>query len=283
MRIVVMGSGTSYGVPNVGCDCPVCSSEDPRDKRMRSSVYIEGDAGERVLIDAGPEFRLQAVRAGIKRLDGIFLTHAHADHIHGLDDVRPLSRNNPLPIYGNEPTIKEMKERFSYIWSETQVGGGKPRLTPQVVGAFETVKTGNLAFTPIPVKHGILDIFGWEIRENTPAGNPGADGRSFLYLTDVSDIPPAASERLKKESSGRYRIIIIGGLRIKPHETHFNFTQAIEAAVGLGAEEIYITHICHNSLNSEIEEFCRNFRETRQISAKIHPAWDGLELVLRGD
>ena len=280
MRIVVLGSGTSHGIPVVGCDCPVCRSEDTRDKRMRASVYIEGTGGERALIDAGPEFRLQAIKTGIKRLDGIFLTHAHADHTHGLDDVRPLSWNNPLPVYGNEATIREMKERFSYIWLETQAGGGKPKLTPQVVSAFEPAKTGTLVFTPVPVKHGILDIFGWEVRENTLSGHPEAAGQSFLYLTDVSNIAPATCEQLKKSRIGQHRIIIIGGLRMKPHETHFSFGQAIEAALGLGAEEIYLTHICHDCFYREIEEFCRNFSETRHISAKIHPAWDGLELVL---
>ena len=137
MKITVLGSGTSHGIPAVACSCPVCTSDDGRDKRMRSSVYIEGEGGERVLIDAGPEFWLQAVRAGIKRLDAIFLTHSHADHIHGLDDVRPLSREKPIPVYGNEQTIEEMKERFSYIfgtkWGAAQKGGGKPRLEPQIV------------------------------------------------------------------------------------------------------------------------------------------------------
>ena len=288
MKITVLGSGTSHGIPVVGCRCPVCTSDDPRDKRMRSAVYIEGPSGETALIDAGPEFRLQAVRAGITHLDGIFLTHAHADHLHGLDDVRPLSKEKPIPIYGNQQTILEMEERFSYIWRETQQGGGKPRLSPQVIEG--PVRIGGLTFTPVPVKHGALDIFGWEVEEepfpeDTPGqpksdGPPEAAGRSFLYLTDTSAIPPSTLARLNGESL-QSRIIIIGGLRVRPHETHFSFGQALEASLDLGATEVYLTHICHDHCHTEIEEFCRNFRESRGLSeTEIHPAQDGLEITL---
>ena len=275
MKIIVLGSGTSHGVPVVGCSCPVCTSPDPRDKRMRTSVYIEGSGGERALIDAGPEFRLQAVKAGINRLDGIFLTHAHADHTHGLDDIRPLCRDRAIPVYGNESTIAEMKERFSYIWAVTQLGGGKPRLTPTVVDASaspEPVKIGGLTFTPAPVKHGILDILGWEV-EN--------DGKSFLYLTDVSAIPPAVQERLTGEKSRQFRVVVIGGLRIRPHETHFSFEQALNAAAGIGARAVYLTHLCHDHSHIEIEEFCRNFKKNHGLEeTEIHPAQDGLEINL---
>ena len=280
MKIVVLGSGTSYGIPEIGCNCPVCTSEDPRDKRMRTAVYIEGSGGERALIDAGPEFRLQAVRAGINRLDGIFLTHAHADHIHGLDDVRSLSRNNPLPVYGNERTIAEMEERFSYIWVETQPGGGKPRLTPLVVSPTEPVKIGGLTFTPVPVKHGILDILGWEVRENTQEGTG-----NFLYLTDTSAILPAVQAQLRGRDP-QNRVIVIGGLRVRPHETHFNFEQALNTALDLGARAIYLTHICHEHFHTEIEEFCLEFKKNQRLSdpsiekMEIHPACDGLEFTL---
>ena len=278
MRVMVLGSGTSHGIPAVGCSCPVCTSDDERDKRMRSSIYIEGEGGEKALIDAGPEFRLQALRAGIKGLDAIFLTHSHADHIHGLDDVRPLSREKPIPVYGNEQTIEEMKERFSYIfgtkWGTAQMGGGKPRLSPRVVD--KPVRVGGLEFTPVPVKHGVLDILGWEVR---------ATSKSFLYLTDTSAIPPSSVQRLRAGSTRR--VIIIGGLRMRPHETHFSFEEALNASLGLGAaKEVYLTHICHAHSHTEIEEFCRNFTENHRTTVpgieemEIHPAWDGLELKL---
>ena len=267
MKVTILGTGTSHGIPVVGCNCPVCTSHDFRDRRMRTSVYIEGPGGEKALIDAGPEFRLQAIKAGISGLDGIFLTHAHADHVHGLDDIRPLCRDKAIPVYGNEKTITEIRERFSYIWKDTQLGGGKPRLTPIVVE--QPVKIGNLCFTPIPVKHGVLDILGWEI------------GESLLYLTDASGIPASVGEHLSGNESRRSRVIIIGGLRVHPHETHFNFEQALDAALGLGAKAIYLTHICHEHSHADIEEFCRNFRKNHRLEeTEIHPAQDGLEINL---
>lgn len=286
MKITVLGSGTSHGIPVAGCSCPVCVSEDSRDKRMRASIYIEGAGGGNshpaaaALIDAGPEFRLQAIRAGITSLDAIFLTHAHADHVHGLDDVRPFTRDKTLPVYGNEKTIAEMKERFSYVWTETQMGGGKPKLLPVVVDG--PVQTGSLVFTPVPVKHGVLDILGWEVQEVSPPY--GGPGKSFLYLTDTSAIPAPALERLQNSSNSR--IIIIGGLRARPHETHFSFEEAMNAALGLGAEKIYLTHICHSHFHAEIEEICFEFMKNKRISSKdfekteIHPAYDGLEIDL---
>jgi len=243
---------------------------------MRSSIYIEGRAGETVLIDAGPEFRLQALRAGIRRLDAIFLTHAHADHVHGLDDVRPLTRDRSIPVYGNTETIGELKERFSYVWKETQRGGGKPRLSPLVIE--EPVRIGSLAFTPIPVKHGILDILGWEVEEDT--------AKSFLYLTDTSAIPPASLRLLHREAAPMPQIIIIGGLRVKPHETHFCFDQALNTACDLGAEKIYLTHICHDHAHEEIDEICQKFMEKMHFQdqksnmIECHPAQDGLELTI---
>ena len=291
MKIIVLGSGTSHGIPVAGCSCPVCTSNDERDKRMRSSVYIEGQDGERVLIDAGPEFRLQAIRAGISRLDGILLTHSHADHLHGLDDLRPFSCAKPIPVYGNAETISEMKERFSYIFKITQNGGGKPKLIPNI--ADETIHIGGLTITPVPVKHGELDILGWEISETTVKETQTQENvsRSFLYLTDVSEIPPASITQLSNRNSDMARIIIIGSLRMRPHETHFSFDEALAAALALGPSAVYLTHICHNHSHGEIEEICRAFREKHQTLPKqaladniekidIHPAQDGLELIL---
>jgi len=128
VKLRFLGSGTSHGVPVVGCSCPVCTSNDPRDSRYRTSVIVEGDHGEVLLIDAGPEFRLQALRARLTRLDAILVTHAHADHIHGLDDVRPLTRGKPLPVYASAPDLQEIRDRFAYAFREGQLGGGKPRL-----------------------------------------------------------------------------------------------------------------------------------------------------------
>jgi phosphoribosyl 1,2-cyclic phosphate phosphodiesterase len=291
MKLTILGSGTSHGVPMLGCDCAVCRSTDSRDQRFRSSLYIQGAGGERVVIDTGPEFRLQALRAGIRRLDAVFLTHSHADHIHGADDLRPLSRDGPLPIYGNQETIGEFRERFSYVFKETQRGGGKPQLRPIVV--LEPVAIGGLLFSPLPVLHGALSILGWRIDEITgnngdnTAGNSANGGDNdaggvpsetpgAVYLTDTSEIPGPSWPLI-----GSPEVLIIGGLRARPHSTHFNFEQALGAATKIGARRNFLTHICHDYHHREIEEYCRNYQEEHKIQGpSMGPAYDGLELSL---
>ncbi|MDR2662212.1 MAG: MBL fold metallo-hydrolase [Treponema sp.] len=284
MEITVLGSGTSQGVPVIGCSCPVCTSADSRDRRMRSSLYIKGAAGERAVIDTGPEFRLQALGAGLGGLDAVFLTHAHADHVHGLDDIRPLSREKPIPVYGNRQTITEFRERFAYIFKTTQQGGGKPQIDAIPVNG--PVRLGNLVFTPIPVKHGNLDILGWKLEEapgtqRAPATGPqtpaAPGGQAALYVTDCTGIPQSSydliADRRPPETA------IIGGLRVRPHETHFSFEQALRAGLRTGARRVYITHICHDHTHRQIEEYCREFtRKNGPAGITMGPAWDGLKV-----
>jgi phosphoribosyl 1,2-cyclic phosphate phosphodiesterase len=277
MKLIVLGSGTSDGVPVIGCGCPVCRSLDGLNKRTRASLYIMGKGGERLIIDTGPEFRFQALRAGITRLDAVLLTHAHADHLHGLDDVRPLCREIPLPLYANDPTLAEMRGRFSYIFAETQRGGGKPRIMP--LPAREPFRIGCLTISPVPVKHGDLDILGWKISE----GNGGetiiggeAPAHAAVYLTDTSSIPAASLELIRRPD-----ILIIGSLRERPHATHFSFNEALSAASDMEARRVYLTHISHNHLHGEIEDYCRLFQGNRNlIDTPMAPAYDGLELDL---
>jgi phosphoribosyl 1,2-cyclic phosphate phosphodiesterase len=265
MKLVILGSGTSHGIPVLGCDCPVCRSPDPRDQRMRASLFVEGGAGEAAVIDTGPEFRLQAIQAGIRRLDAVFLTHGHADHLHGLDDVRPLTREKPLPVYGNRATLGELKERFAYVFRETQRGGGKPRLI--LAEAEAPVSLGGLRFTPLPVKHGGLDILGWRI---------DGEGRTAVYLTDISEIPPAA-----RKTTGRPEVLIIDGLRTRPHETHLTFEQALTEAAALGARRVFLTHICHDYTHREINAYCQDFIKKRGLSGiSMEAAWDSLTIFL---
>jgi phosphoribosyl 1,2-cyclic phosphate phosphodiesterase len=274
MKLFVLGSGTSHGIPVVGCGCPVCRSKDPKDKRTRTSLYIEGNDRERVVIDTGPEFRLQAIRAGITRLDAVLLTHAHADHVHGLDDVRPLSVERPLPVYGNRSTIEEVRERFAYVFRETQQGGGKPRI---VLGeASRPLAIGSLLFTPIPVKHGEIDILGWRI-DGKDGTEPAAGSRGAVYLTDTSAIPAKSRPLI-----GSPQVLIIGGLRMRPHATHFSFREALDAGVELGARRVFLTHICHDYTHREINRYCRDFAAARGLEdVSMEAAWDGMELDVK--
>lgn len=257
MRLRFLGTGTSHGVPVVGCHCPVCASSDPRDARYRSSIVVE-DGETRVLVDSGPEFRLQAIRAGLDRVDALMLTHAHADHVHGLDDLRPLSRRAPIPVYGNRETLAELRERFAYAFGETlQEGGGKPRFDLREIPP-EGVEIGSLRVLPLPVSHGLLPILGFRIGP-------------LAYLTDCSGIPDGTRDALRD-----IRVLVIDGLRKRPHPTHFSLDQAARQAMELGVKEAYITHICHDHSHEELESWARSL--PGPCSMRI--AYDGLTIEL---
>jgi phosphoribosyl 1,2-cyclic phosphate phosphodiesterase len=255
MRVLFLGSGTSFGVPVVGCPCPVCSSPDPRDRRNRASILIEAE-GTTVVVDAGPEFRLQTLRAGVSRLDALLLTHAHADHINGLDDVRPLTTERVLPVYGNAETLAETRERFAYIFRETQVGGGKPRIELRL--AEGPLEVGGLVFVPVPVLHGKLPILGWRTGK-------------FAYITDCSELPPPSLSLLEGVET-----LVVNGLRREPHATHFSLGQGIAAARRIGARRTWLTHMNHETSHAELEDYCE--REGADVGAR--PAWDSLELEI---
>ncbi|MDR0408896.1 MAG: MBL fold metallo-hydrolase [Spirochaetaceae bacterium] len=243
---------------------------------MRASLYIKGDKGERIVIDTGPEFRLQALRAGIKYIDFVLLTHSHADHIHGLDDLRPLSRIKPVPVYGSVQTIEDVRERFAYIWRKTQEGGGKPRLDLRAVSA--PFSFDNFTITPIPVKHGDMDVFGWKIRENIA---PHADGAftEAAYITDCNFISEMSIALLKDISC-----LIIGAPRAAPHPTHFSFGEALETIKRINSpllRQVFLTHLTDDYFHDEIREYCDSWREKNDIAEiSISPAFDCMEISL---
>jgi phosphoribosyl 1,2-cyclic phosphate phosphodiesterase len=236
MIVTFLGTGTSTGVPVVGCRCRVCTSPDPRDQRLRQSVKIEAN-GKHFLIDTTPDLRLQLLRFPIPRLDFLLFTHSHSDHLMGLDDVRPFNfrQRETIPVYANAATAKAIKRAFSYIWDmSTQLGGGKPQLDLREVE--ETFTHDGIEITPIPVDHGDWTILGFRI------GN-------FAYITDTNGIPPASMKLLEG-----VEVLALDGLRPAPaHTTHFTISEAIACSQRIGARETWLIHLTHEVLHEEIE------------------------------
>lgn len=227
-RITFLGSGTSHGVPMIGCHCATCTSTDPRDQRMRPSVFIELAGGRTLLIDTGPDLRSQALRFGVYRVDAILFTHPHADHLLGLDETRRFNalQKSVIPCYGSAETLKEVRRVFAYAFEPRQVGGGVPRLElREVAGPFNAA---GVEVTPVPVMHGILPIYGYRV------------GR-FAYITDCSAIPDGSWALLEGLD-----VLAIDSLRDVPHPTHFTVAQAVEVAERLRPGRTLLTHIAHD-------------------------------------
>ena len=235
MRITVLGSGTSHGVPVIGCKCPVCTDTDPRDKRYRSSIMVE-EGSSRIVIDTGYEFRLQMLRENVSGLDAVLYTHSHADHVSGIDDLRVFSRERNLPIYGNAETMQFIKEHYAYAFDKDSFPGN-PHLVPNVLAPLEEVSIAGIKVIPLPLEHGRvkkMPVYGYRFS-------------SFAYLTDCTFISPAVFEALKG-----VRTIMIGALRKTAHGAHFSFDEAYAAAKKAGAGRIYFTHINHETGCEEI-------------------------------
>lgn len=226
LEVTILGSGTSTGVPMAGCRCAVCTSDAPENRRTRCSVLLSHE-GRHVLVDTSTDLRQQALREGIDRIDAVLYTHAHADHLHGIDDLRPFNRSTaPIPLYGDPATLQRVRQTFDYIFSDEIDPGYRPRLeTRPVTGPFELF---GLRIDPIPLRHGQGNSLGYRIGP-------------FAYLTDCSAIPPSSAERLKG-----LEVLVIDGLRFTPHATHFNIPQAIAAAESLGARRTLLTHLSHD-------------------------------------
>jgi phosphoribosyl 1,2-cyclic phosphate phosphodiesterase len=226
--VVFLGTGTSHGVPMIGCDCAVCRSTDPRDKRTRTSIVVETDGGAAILIDTSTDLRLQALREDVRMVDAILFTHAHADHISGLDDVRRFNAmsRRPMPVYGAAQTLAEIRRRFDYIFSSRKpVGGGIPELQLWTVAGPFCI--GGQEIVPVPIMHGPREILGYRF------------GR-FAYLTDCSGIPDRSLALL-----GGLDVLVLDALRPKPHVTHFSVDQALAMAGVIGARQTYFTHMAH--------------------------------------
>jgi len=228
--VTVLGSATSIGVPTIGCDCSVCHSSDPRDRRTRPSVMIEWE-GHRIIIDSGPDFREQALRENITRLDAVLYTHGHADHILGLDDLRPLTYRRVtggarLPLYARPETARILQSVFKYIFDEnTNYSGIAQVELREFNGPFELL---DLHVLPVPVMHGDAEIVGFRIGQ-------------FAYLTDFSSIPESSMEMLNGVN-----LVFLDALRHDPHPTHSTVANSLKVAARIGAAQTYFTHLSHN-------------------------------------
>jgi phosphoribosyl 1,2-cyclic phosphate phosphodiesterase len=229
VRVTFLGTGTSHGVPMIGCDCRTCRSGDPRDNRMRPSIYVSGEDGTALLVDAGPDLRMQALRFGVRRVDALLFTHGHADHILGLDDVRRFNaiHQRPMACYADAETVRDIRRMFSYVFDPaTPRGGGLPQLELfTIAGAFVL---GALEIVPVPILHGRRPILGLRI------------GR-FAYLTDCSAIPGESWPLLADLD-----VLVLDALRERPHPTHFSLDQAVDAARRIGAGRTWFTHMAHD-------------------------------------
>ncbi len=251
LTITVLGSGTSHGVPMIGCECPVCTSDDPRDKRTRVSVTIAW--GETtILIDTGPELRLQCIACDIRRVDAVFYTHHHIDHIAGLDDLRRYNwlQRSAIPCYGQPETLERLRSMFFYVFDDDpDYPSAKPQIETRVIEG--PIEIGGREVVPIPLMHGPTPVLGFRV---------GA----LAYCTDVSEIPAASWPLLEGLD-----VLILDGLRRRPHPTHFNLEQAVEHAKRIGAKRTYFTHVAHELKHAETNA---------ELPPTMELAYDGLVL-----
>lgn len=247
MKLLFLGTGTSYGVPYIGCECEVCRSTNPLNKRLRSSILVEeGDV--RILVDTTPDMRTQLLRAGVSEISAILWTHPHNDHIIGLDDIRPLSdRSGYINGYANADTIEQLSRVFDYALVQNRTESNFPRVTPHIIEPFQTFEVGPLRITPIPIQHGKREIFAYRFQ---------SDSSTLIYATDCSHIPDESLVAMENAD-----VFVVDALRRKEHVAHFSLGQALQAVERLQPKRALFTHIAHDleheTINAELPPHVR--------------------------
>ena len=250
MKLTFLGTGTSTGVPTIGCACETCLSQNPKDKRLRVSVLIE-HKGKKILVDTSIDFRQQALQAGIKKLDAILITHCHVDHVFGLDDIRPLNfRYGAMGVYANKIAWKDLKRIFQYIFKPTHIGGGLPQLIPHTVIKNSSFSIGeDLEITPLEVIHGKLPVIAYRFND-------------FAYATDLKTIPQESLDGLRDLD-----VLVLDCVRLKPHTTHLCLEEALEYIEKLKPKRAFLTHLNHDIMYE---------RDKHLLPENVEFAYDGL-------
>lgn len=253
MKLTFLGTGTSFGVPQIGCSCAVCRSEDARDKRTRVGALVE-DAGLRLLIDTPPELRMQLIAARVDRVDAVLFTHEHADHTHGIDDIRAISvrRDGALPMYGPRETLESLALRFPYIFDAAMKplpGTSKPEGFAKALEPGVATRIGHLDVVPVELPHGRIRVFGYRIGP-------------LAYVTDAKELSDAAVEQLRGAE-----VLVLNALFRTSHPTHLSLGEAVEAAQRVAAKRTFLTHLTHETAHADLEA---------AMPSGITPAYDGL-------
>lgn len=251
MIITFLGTGTSQGVPVIGCNCQVCASTDPKDKRLRSSVHILAN-GLSIVIDTGPDFRQQMLRENIKELDAVLFTHHHKDHVAGMDDIRSYNflLRKTIPVYANHTTKEQLVKEFEYVFEPNGYGGGPKVFINEIDGGAFYLK--DLEITPIEVLHDKLLVYGFKIGD-------------FTYITDANYISDKELEKIRGS-----KFLVLNALQRNPHPSHFTLEEALEQIRKINPVHAYLTHISHNmGLHREVSKI---------LPGNVHLAYDGLKL-----
>lgn len=260
MRLHFLGTGTSFGIPVIGCDCETCTSPDPRDRRTRHGAIIESDDGaRRILIDTPPELRLQLVRAGVKRIDAVWFTHCHADHVHGIDDLRAFAMRpeEELTAYADSECAAILRRKFDYIFDASHrplPGTSKPEVRLETFHDRHPLQIAGFEVLPLGVPHGTVTVYGLRI---------GALG----YITDAKSLPDKVVDALRG-----VRVLVLNALWLgRSHPTHFSVEEAVATAARIGAERTFLTHLAHRNRHADL---------LASLPPGVEPAYDGLTVEI---